>query len=1133
MKKNVNIVTTTLKYLSKIKFSVELLNAFFIILFISFIWFLGFVIVDNILHLNIFFRWINLLGFLLFITFYLKKTYPSLKKINPTNTAIEIENKFNFKDQLISAYQLKNSNEYHSYFLENLNKNAEKFIKKVKISDIIDFKKFYINLFKAILPGLIFTLYVFIIPDNFNISFNRFVNPSFRIKQYHKIVKVDIFPKDTVIIEGESIKIELITYGKVKSPKIVFVNQSGVIIKETPNLTGITNITETNKKYIYSFLLQNVYDNFKYYGETIQTRDNIPIKTKEYSIKVVKKPYVKKLRLIYYFPSYTHLKSKIIEDNGHIESVEKTTVKIIGEANNPLKKGKILLKSGRKIPLNINDNKFTGKLFIIRDDEYSILITDIYNHQNINPVKYQILVIKDNPPIVEITRPGMDIEIEESLVVPLEIYAQDDYAVNSLSLYYQIKRAYVHTTPVLKKIEFEIKPSAEIRINHNWDLNKIRISPGDIVEYYAQVWDGYKPQEKHIAKSKKYTIKFPTIEDMYKQLNKEQTQNVISLKELLDEQEEMAKETEKLIKSLERKKELSYIEKKEIEKLKETQEQILKNTKKIVENLKEAARKIEKHKMFAPQMIEKIEQIRNLMNEIADKKMREVMEQLQEAIKKINLTENKKKLLASKLTQEEILKRLDKTLQMLKKLRQQQKIEYFKKQTEELIKKQQELLQKTIDNKFKNKYKPDILASNQNQIKDQFNQFKDEFKKFVKELKQEAPETYKQLKGTLRQMDKSQIDKEMRKSETSLKNSKWNKSINSQRKIISALNNLKADCQKACSGMQQQDITRILNAIDNATFNFLQISYKIEQIKRKIKSSRSIKFEEDKFDFDKNLRPSHLAEKLIFIERSVRYQMKLLENETKEAILFTPEFFKKFDNLFNSLSYAREHLANQRISIAANFQGNALLYINIILKDLLQLKEELKNQAQMQAGANMSDALNQLADAQQKLNELTERLKGQIGKNGLTPELQEYLEELAFQQEMIRKSVNQFLESFKEAGKLLGNLAQAGKEMEDIKKRLKSGKIDKELIRRQKKVLKRLLDSQKALYVKEYSKERKAEVAKEYKVQPPPKLKKEKLKPEEQRYYYYLMEKYPQEYRQLVEDYFKILNTHEEIIYKE
>ncbi|MBN1898200.1 MAG: hypothetical protein JW827_05445 [Spirochaetes bacterium] len=1128
-------VKSSLKYLNKIRWLTEMSDHFFSLLIFVFLWFLSFVLLDNLLHLNIFLRWVNLFSFLILISFHLKRSYVQLKEVTVINTAIQIEDHYHFQDQIISAYQLSDSLDYPLYFLENLKKRATRLVNKVHLKGFINFQKMYKSLARFMIPTVFLFSYGIIFPDNFKISLNRFAYPSYKIKQSHKIVKMDISPKGAVVLDGEGLKIDLTTYGKVTSPYIVLVNPSGGIIKENAVLEKVTNLDKTNLKYTYSHTIKNVYDNFKYYGETIQTRDNIPVRTDEYTISVVKKPYIKNLRLVFTYPSYTLLKSKVVDENGHIEAVEKSTVKIMGEANNPLKNGVLVFQSGKQTPLSIRENKFSGVIYLTKNDTYSINIKDIYNHKNDSPVKYQILVIKDNPPLVEIRRPGKDIEIGDSLSIPLEIYARDDYAVHALSLSYRINRAYVQAEPAVEKIDLDIKEDSEIKFNYTWDLNKIKLAPGDLVEYFALAWDGYKPEKEHIIASRVYYIRFPTVEDMYRQMNQEQSANVMTLKELLDEQKEMAEDTEKLIKTLESKKELSYIEKKELEKLKETQEKIYKTTKDLVSKINNISKKMDENKMFTPQAIDKINQIRDLMDKIADKNMRDVLNRLNEAVNKINLTQSKKELLASKLDQEEILKRLEKTLEMLKKMHEQQKLESLKKQTEQILEKQNELLSKTIDNKFKNKYSQDELAQQQKQIKEQMNKFKEDFDKLLEEIKKQSPDMYKPLQKTMKQLEESGVEQNMQNSQQSLSEKKWDDAIKEQKKSIEALNQLQSNLDQMTAGMKKKDMARILNSIDKAIFNLLQVSYRIEQVKRKIEQQsaviKPVPSLEDNFDFDTDLSASHLAETIIFIERSVRYHQKTLEEETKEVIFFSQEFFKQFDNIYQALSQVREILANDKYYQAISFQENAQLNINIILKDLLTLKEEFKEQAQMQSGGNMSDALNQMANAQEKLNEMTERLKGQIGKDGTSSEMQDYLEELAFQQEMIRNSVNKFLQNYKEAEKLLGDLGQAAKEMEDIKEKLKSGKVDSELLKRQKKVLKRLLDSQKSLQVKDYSKERKSEEAKDYKVDIPPELKKEKLSQDEKKYYYHLMEKFPQEYKRLVDDYFKVLSTHEELMY--
>ena len=332
---------------------------------------------------------------------------------------------------------------------------------------------------------------------------------------------------------------------------------------------------------------------------------------------------------------------------------------------------------------------------------------------------------------------------------------------------------------------------------------------------------------------------------------------------------------------------------------------------------------------------------------------------------------------------------------------------------------------------------------------------------------------------------------------------------------------------------KKMDIEKLLNAFDETIFNLLKTSEKVEIYKKKI--DYKLNALKNLYKIDANVdelyrirENSEIAEDLIFLERSVRWIRKNLEEETKESIMFKPEFFDKFDDLGNSLSSARDHLAGNRLPNTTPFLVNALLYNNIILKELLELKEYFKNQMEKNASSGMGDKLNQMADAQEKLNELTQRMMGKAGKNGMTPQMQEYLEELAFQQEMIKQGVESFLENYEQAGKLLGDLGQAAKEMNEIKDHLKSKKVNKDLIDKQKKVLKRLLDSEKSLYVKDKAKKREAETAKEYGSEGPGEIAKEKVKYKNKSFYHQNITKYPLEYKQLIDDYFKVLNSIEQ-----
>ena len=918
------------------------LNLFYIIaelfLFYS-IWFLAFSIIDNILNFNVFFRWLNLIVFMILFGRRIFNYYLKLKEITRKTVLVKIEDKYKFKDTVISGYELQDSDEFDKFYISQVLNQAVLNLKKMKFSSIVNIQQLKKEALSLLSCILFFSLYSFVLPDNFNISLNRFVNPAFKIKYTHKIVKLDIYPKNVTVLEGGDLRVKLITYGSVKDAFFVMKNK-GNIITEKFNLTGESNVSTNDKIYIYDYHLKGVYDNFIYYGETIQTRDNIKIKTPEYNIRVVKEPSIKNLKIVYLYPSYTYLKPVVVEDNGNIEAVEKTVIKISGKANNNLS-GAVLFYNNRKIKLSISDNSFLGKFMLTSSGKYYIKFKDRNYYTNTRPVNYSIIVTPDQPPVVDIVKPGMDVTLQDSSEFPLEIYAYDDYAVNDLKLFYKIKKVYLDREMKWKAVPFEIQNTPVVNHKYEWDLSKLSFMPGDIIEYYAQVYDGYKPAEKHTVKSKKYIIKFPTVDEMYRQFDREQEQHVASLESILKDQKDLHKETEKLIRDMEGKKEMSYIEKKELEKLKENQTKIAEAVDKLSQNLKQTHDNMKKKDMYTLEIMEKMQAVQELLEEVSTKQMQEAMEKLYEAVKNIKLSDAKKKILSQKITQEEILKRLEKTMHMLKEMKNRQKLESYRKITDKLIEKQKELLNKTMEKMAGEKdHDSKKLKEEQEAIKDSFNKMKEDAKKFEDQLKKENSDLKNDISDLNKKMESSDINKDFNKSAKSLEKNELSDSVQSQEEILSKMSSLNSDVCKMCAGGMQMDITKILNALDQTIFNLLRTSEKIEIYKNRI--NRKFKIAQDFWEVEINKDELHkvldnheIAEDLIYLERSIRWNRKHLELETLGSITFNPSFFDKFEDLGEALSSARNNLAENRLSNAGTFLLNAFLYNNIILRDLL------------------------------------------------------------------------------------------------------------------------------------------------------------------------------------------------------
>ncbi len=352
-----------------------------LLLFYS-IWFVLFSLLDNIFNFNVFFRWLNLMAFLILFSRRAFNHYLNINSISRRSVLVRVEDTYNFKDAIISGYELQNSDEYDSFYISRILKQAVVNLRKIKISNLINFRKLKICLFYFISCILFLSLYSFVLPDNYRISFNRFINPAYRIKYTHEVKKLEIYPKNIRVLEGSDVSIRLVTHGKVKDAFIVLKNK-GNLIREKFKLTIETNVS-TNKIYIYDYDLKSVYDDFVYYGETVQTRDNIKILSPKYRITVVKEPVIKSLKIVFRYPSYTLLKSKVAVDNGNIEAVERTVVTISGKANNNISSAHLYYNK-MKLKLSVSDDAFSGSFMLGQSGKYYIKFRDVNQNTNTMP----------------------------------------------------------------------------------------------------------------------------------------------------------------------------------------------------------------------------------------------------------------------------------------------------------------------------------------------------------------------------------------------------------------------------------------------------------------------------------------------------------------------------------------------------------------------------------------------------------------------------------------------------------------------------------------------------------------------------------------------------------------------------
>ncbi len=215
---------------------------------------------------------------------------------------------------------------------------------------------------------------------------------------------------------------------------------------------------------------------------------------------------------------------------------------------------------------------------------------------------------------------------------------------------------------------------------------------------------------------------------------------------------------------------------------------------------------------------------------------------------------------------------------------------------------------------------------------------------------------------------------------------------------------------------------------------------------------------------------------------------------------------------------------------AGRFQGRESA--SDVNETIVQL---MKSHAQMCSGSSgdsqsqqMKDQLTGLSESQSQLNsgtrELMERLQG---KQRLSVTEQQRLAQLAAQQEMIRQGLEELQQNFGEAQELLGDMDRLKEQMKDVEKDLAQKNVDPRVMKRQQEILSKLLDAQRSMRQQEMSPKRESRTATLAERRSPPPIPENLLRSDrslEEDVLRGADDRYPPQYRKLVEEYFRALS---------
>jgi len=282
--------------------------------------------------------------------------------------------------------------------------------------------------------------------------------------------------------------------------------------------------------------------------------------------------------------------------------------------------------------------------------------------------------------------------------------------------------------------------------------------------------------------------------------------------------------------------------------------------------------------------------------------------------------------------------------------------------------------------------------------------------------------------------------------------------------------------------------------------------------------------------------PQELARRQFEIQAGAARVADDLEEVIRSSFSLSRRLAKDLGDALQDMESATKHFEAGRKHSGLRAGWKAVPSLN---KAAMQLMKASNDMMAMAMGSCSSPSgekpgmqeLQSLCNMQQSVNAQTQSLLRRIGEQGgrLRQSSEEELARLAAQQEMIKKGMEEVAGELGDRRDILGRLDKLAEEMQKVIDDMKRRNLDRRTIRRQQRILSRLLDAQRSIRQRGTKNERISRTGVDVPGRPsPPPLPEELLRGRDRVQSEILQGKadpIPPAYRRLVEEYFRAISS--------
>ncbi len=476
--------------------------------------------------------------------------------------------------------------------------------------------------------------------------------------------------------------------------------------------------------------------------------------------------------------------------------------------------------------------------------------------------------------------------------------------------------------------------------------------------------------------------------------------------------------------------------------------------------VEQMTQQMQQQNVLSKETMEKYLELQQLFQQLDAAELQKALQQLQQQIPNISKEQLQQAMQKMTFSEEQFRQSIERTLNLLKRIQIEQKVDEVKKRAEELEKLEKEIQEessKSSDNPQKQmelSKKQSDLANKEQAMERETADLQRRMEEFFTEMPADK------LQKLLEQVQKQQLDQKMQQASRQMQTGNMQSAQQMQSQISQQLQQFSKQMKAMQQQMLQQQSQYVINELRKASSNMLELSKDEEVLKQQSQNAPPN---------SPQLRQN--AQDQLEASQDLNNVIKGMSELSQKSFAVTPEMGKAIGEALARMNNAIRSLEVRNGAQASQEQGQAMAALNLAA---IQVQNALQSMMQGGGGGagSLMQQLQRMAGQQMAINMQTQQM------GGMSQQQAAEAARLAQEQGAVRKSLEELNREAQQSGeheKLLGDLQKIADEMNEVVRNLEQNNVNPETIKKQERILSRMLDASKSMHERDYEKRRKAE----------------------------------------------------------